>query len=46
MKNKLKAWLPKPETVQRNRWLRWMGRKMRWFSTTGLQPVLLRFLPR
>jgi uncharacterized protein len=25
MKNKLKAWLPKPETVQRNRWLRWMG---------------------
>ena len=25
MKNKLKAWLPKAETVQNNRWLRWMG---------------------
>lgn len=25
MKNKLKAWLPKPETLQNNRWLRWMG---------------------
>jgi uncharacterized protein len=25
MKNKLKAWLPAPETIRRNRWLRWMG---------------------
>lgn len=25
MTNKLKAWLPKAETVQNNRWLRWMG---------------------
>ncbi|MDM7942561.1 MAG: DUF2062 domain-containing protein [Hydrogenophaga sp.] len=25
MKNRLKTWLPKPETLQSNRWLRWMG---------------------
>lgn len=25
MKNRIKAWLPKPETLQNNRWLRWMG---------------------
>lgn len=25
MKNKLKAWLPAPETIRGNRWLRWMG---------------------
>lgn len=25
MKNRLKTWLPKPEAVQNNRWLRWMG---------------------
>lgn len=25
MKNRIKAWLPSPETVRQNRWLRWMG---------------------
>jgi uncharacterized protein len=25
MKNKLKQWLPAPETIRSNRWLRWMG---------------------
>lgn len=25
MKNRIKTWLPKPETLQNNRWLRWMG---------------------
>lgn len=25
MKNRIKAWLPKPEALQNNRWLRWMG---------------------
>lgn len=25
MKSKLKEWLPKPGTIQNNRWLRWMG---------------------
>lgn len=25
MKNRLKAWLPTPETIRQNRWLRWMG---------------------
>ena len=25
MKNKLKQWLPTPETLHNNRWLRWMG---------------------
>ncbi len=25
MKNRLKTWLPKPETLQNSRWLRWMG---------------------
>lgn len=25
MKNRIKAWLPKPEALQNSRWLRWMG---------------------
>lgn len=25
MKNRLKAWLPAPETIRNNRWLRWLG---------------------
>ena len=25
MKNRIKTWLPKPETLQSSRWLRWMG---------------------
>jgi len=25
MKNRIKAWLPSPDTVRQNRWLRWMG---------------------
>jgi uncharacterized protein len=25
MKNRLKAWLPNPQTIKDNRWLRWMG---------------------
>jgi uncharacterized protein len=25
MKNRIKAWLPSPDTVSQNRWLRWMG---------------------
>ena len=25
MKNRIKTWLPKPEALQNNRWLRWMG---------------------
>ncbi|MEY4506844.1 MAG: hypothetical protein RL297_1422 [Pseudomonadota bacterium] len=25
MKNRIKAWLPTPETVRQHRWLRWMG---------------------
>lgn len=25
MKNRFKAWLPAPETIRENRWLRWMG---------------------
>lgn len=25
MKNRIKAWLPTPEAVRQNRWLRWMG---------------------
>ena len=25
MRNRLKAWLPKPQTIKDNRWLRWMG---------------------
>ncbi|MDP4622360.1 MAG: DUF2062 domain-containing protein [Hydrogenophaga sp.] len=25
MKNRIKAWLPTPDTVRQNRWLRWMG---------------------
>jgi uncharacterized protein len=25
MKNKLKAWLPAPDAIRGNRWLRWMG---------------------
>lgn len=25
MKNRLKAWLPAPETIRSNRWLRWLG---------------------
>lgn len=25
MKNRIKTWLPKPESLQNNRWLRWMG---------------------
>jgi uncharacterized protein len=25
MKNRLKAWLPTPETIRNNRWLRWLG---------------------
>ncbi len=25
MKNRIKAWLPSPESVRQNRWLRWMG---------------------
>lgn len=25
MKNRLKTWLPKPDALQNNRWLRWMG---------------------
>jgi uncharacterized protein (DUF2062 family) len=25
MKNRIKTWLPKPETLQNSRWLRWMG---------------------
>lgn len=25
MKRRLRQWLPSPETIQRNRWLRWLG---------------------
>lgn len=25
MKNRLRAWLPAPETIRSNRWLRWLG---------------------
>ncbi|MEZ5702179.1 MAG: DUF2062 domain-containing protein [Burkholderiaceae bacterium] len=25
MKKRLKAWLPNPQTIKDNRWLRWMG---------------------
>lgn len=25
MKQRIKAWLPKPESIRNNRWLRWMG---------------------
>ena len=25
MRNRLKAWLPNPQTIKDNRWLRWMG---------------------
>jgi uncharacterized protein (DUF2062 family) len=25
MKNRIKSWLPSPDTVRQNRWLRWMG---------------------
>ena len=25
MKNRIKAWLPSPDAVRQNRWLRWMG---------------------
>lgn len=29
MKNRLKTWLPKPDALQNNRWLRWMGPVLR-----------------
>jgi uncharacterized protein (DUF2062 family) len=41
MKKRLKSWLPKPETLLQNRWLRWLGPALRhprlWhFSRKGI----------